>query len=170
MAYKSLVKAGNDSVRAAWRFGQTIDSFTDAYKQSDLADAMGLSVSTLHRYRRFYHAYQRPELALEASEQLETYNIDTLWELQTQLHPVEHARPLAGRHFRYRCHHCQSTDVGREEVPEDDAKAEAEEGSSWSRLDEAVLSLLAEESSSAPSGMSGRSSTGCTWRTACART
>jgi hypothetical protein len=124
MAYKSLVKAGNDSVRAAWRFGQTIDSFTDAYKQTDLADAMGLSVSTLHRYLRLYRAYQRPELALEASEQLETFNIDVLWELQTQLHPpVERGRSLAGRHFRYRCQHCQSTDVGREEVPEEELEA-----------------------------------------------
>ena len=88
MAYKSLVKAGNDSVRAAWRFGQTIDSFSDSYKQYELADAMGLSVSTLHRYRRLYLAYQRPELALKASEELESFNIDVIYELQNQLNPV----------------------------------------------------------------------------------
>jgi transcriptional regulator with XRE-family HTH domain len=116
MSYQSLVKAGTDSVRAAWRFGQCIDSFSDAYTQRDLADAMGLSVSTLHRYRRFYAAYQRPELALAASEQLETFNIDIIWELQNQLRPVEHGRPMAGRRFRYRCQHCQATDVRREEI------------------------------------------------------
>jgi transcriptional regulator with XRE-family HTH domain len=124
MSYRTLVKAGDNSVRAAWRFGQTIDSFTDAHRQADLADAMGLSVSTLNRYLRFYRAYQRPELAIQASDELETYNIDTLWELQTQLNPrIGRTRPLGGRHFRYRCHHCQSTDVGREEVPEDDDEA-----------------------------------------------
>lgn len=115
MSYGKLVKAGNDSVRAAWRFGQNIDSHSDAYTQLQLADAMELSVSTLARYLRLYRAYERPELAVEASAQLETYNIDTLTELAGQLSPVEHARPLAGRKFRYRCQHCQSLDVGREE-------------------------------------------------------
>ena len=115
MAYKSLVKSGNDSVRAAWRFGQVIDGFTDSYKQADLADALGLSVSTLHRYRRLYLAYQRPELALKASEELESFNIDVIYELQNQLHPVRHGRPMAGRRFRYRCQHCSHTEITREE-------------------------------------------------------
>lgn len=118
MAYRSLVKAGSDSVRAAWRFGQTIDSFSDAYERAELADALGLSVSTIYRYSRFYHAYQRPELALAASEQLETYNIDVLWDLQNQLHPIEHGRPLAGRHWRYVCRSCGSDEVGRDELDE----------------------------------------------------
>lgn len=119
LAYRGLVKAGNDSVRAAWRFGQALDSFTDSYTQLQLADAMGLSVSTLARYLRLYRAYQRVELALEASAQLETYNIDTITELQNQLHPVEHGRPLAGRHWRFTCRSCQGHDVGREEIDAD---------------------------------------------------
>ena len=134
-AYRGLVKAGNDSVRAAWRFGQCLDSFTDSYMQLQLADAMDLSVSTISRYLRFYRAYQRVEQALEASAQLETYNIDTLVEFQDQLAPVEHGRPLAGRHYRYVCRRCQSRDVGRFEVDgngnllalsDDDSEAEAD--------------------------------------------
>jgi hypothetical protein len=124
-SYKQLVKAGNDSVRAAWRFGQCLDSFTDAYSLAQLADAVGLSIATVYRYRRLYAAYQRPELALEASEQLETYNIDTLVQLQGGLLPSEHGRPLAGRRFHYRCRHCRSTDVAREEMTEEEA-AEAD--------------------------------------------
>jgi hypothetical protein len=124
-AYKSLVKAGNDSVRSAWRFGQTIDSFTDDYTMAQLADAMDLSTGTLHRYARLYRAYQRPELALRASEQLETFNIDIIWQLQNQLSPVEHGRPMAGRRYRYTCNHCHSTDVGRIEI--DPAEADAAE-------------------------------------------
>jgi transposase-like protein len=103
LSYDSLVRAGHDSVRSAWRFGQTIDSFSDAYTMKELAETVGLSAGTLYRYHRLFAAYQRPELAIAASEQLETYNI-------------EHARPRAGRRFRYRCHHCKSTDVGREEI------------------------------------------------------
>ena len=116
LAYRSLVKAGDDSVRAAWRFGQTLDSFSDAYTQLQLADAMGLSVSTIQRYRRLHAAYQRPELALEASRQLETFNIDTITELQNQLGPVQHGRPMAGRHYRYVCRNCGSDEVGRDEI------------------------------------------------------
>jgi transcriptional regulator with XRE-family HTH domain len=117
-AYANLVRAGTDSVRAAWRFGQTIDSFTDhaiGYTMAVLADAMGLSASTLYRYRRFYAAYQTPELAIRASKKLETFNIDIIWELQNQLSPVDH-RPLAGRRFRTFCTHCRSSDVARVEI------------------------------------------------------
>jgi hypothetical protein len=130
-SYRSLVKAGNGSVRSAWRFGQCIDSFSEAYTLAQLADAMGLSSGTLYRYHRLFAAYQRPELAVQASEQLETFNIDTLWRLHDDLHPVEHGRPMAGRRYRYRCHSCQSTDVGREEMS-------AEEAALADAVDEAV--------------------------------
>lgn len=116
MAYRSLVKASDNSVRMAWRFGQTIDSFTDAYTMAQLAGAMRLSVGTLHRYARLYRAYQRVELALEASAQLETFNIDVIWQLQNQLHPITHGRPLAGRRYVYTCRSCHSHDVTREEI------------------------------------------------------
>lgn len=125
-AYSLLVKAGNDSVRAAWRFGQALDSFTDSYTQHQIADAMDLSVSTVARYLRLYRAYQRVEQALEASAQLETYNIDTITELQNMLRPVEHGRPLAGRHWRSRCRNCHSVDITREEVDEDGNPVEDE--------------------------------------------
>jgi len=119
-SYRQLVKWGVGSVRAAWRFGQCLDSFSDTYTQVELADAMGLSVGTLRRYMRLHAAYQRPELAEQASEELETYNIDILVELHDQLHPVKHARPYAGRKFRYRCTSChQTTTVQREEYDPD---------------------------------------------------
>lgn len=127
LSYQQLVKSGSDSVRAAWRFGQTLDSFTDAYNQRQLADAMGLSVSTIARYLRLYRAYQRPELALEASAQLETYNIDVITELQDQLAPIGHGRPLAGRRWISTCRHCGSHDVGRDEIPQDDDPGAEEE-------------------------------------------
>lgn len=126
LSYKSLIKAGNDSVRAAWRFGQTIDSFSDAYTLAQLADAMELSASTLYRYARLYRAYQRPELVLEASHQLESFNIDTIWELKNQLGPVLHGRPLAGRRYRYTCRNCGSHEVGRDEIDPDETGVPAD--------------------------------------------
>jgi hypothetical protein len=126
-SYKLLVKAGENSVRSAWRFGQCIDSFTDAYTMAQLADAMNLSSGTLHRYHRLFVAYQRPELAVQASEQLETYNIDIIWQLHDDLHPVAHGRPMAGRRFRSVCHSCGGHDVGRVEMtPEEAAAYDAE--------------------------------------------
>lgn len=122
-SYRSLVKAGNDSVRSAWRFGQCIDSFSDTYTKAQLAEAMDLSVGTLHRYHRLFAAYQRPELAVQASEQLETFNIDIIWQLHDQLHPVAHGRPMAGRRYRYRCGACHSTEVVREELTPEEAAA-----------------------------------------------
>lgn len=114
MSYANMVRWGTDSVRSSWRFGQTIDSFTDSYTMAQLADAMDLSTSTLNRYARFYRAFQRPDLALQVAERLETFNIDTIFELRNQLGPVER-HTLQGRRFRYRCNHCQSTDVARVE-------------------------------------------------------
>jgi hypothetical protein len=151
LSYAQLVKAGGNSVRAAWRFGQTLDSFSDAYNQRQIADGMDLSVSTIARYLRLYRAYQRPELALEASSQLETYNIDTITELQDQRLPVGHGRPLAGRHWVSTCRTCGSHDVGRDEILPDedgnpvtgeDGKAPVTEGTSDGVLTAADGSLL----------------------------
>jgi hypothetical protein len=124
-AYSALVKSGRDSVRAAWRFGQCCDSFTDDFTVKEQAEALGLSPGTIARYLRFYRAFQRPELAVHASTRLETYNIDLIIELAGTLGPVDHARPMAGRRFRYRCQHCHSTDVGREEITAEAELADA---------------------------------------------
>jgi hypothetical protein len=115
-SYATVVSSNRDSVRASWRFGQRLDSYSDQYSRAQLADAVQLSVSTIQRYLRLYRAYQRPELAEQAAQQLETFNIDLITELQNQLGPIGHARPAGGRRYRYRCHHCQSTEVGREEI------------------------------------------------------
>lgn len=126
-AYRALVKSGNDSVRAAWRFGQVLDGCSEAFSQLQLADALNLSKSTIARYLRLYRAYQRPELAVEAATQLETFNIDLITELQNHLKPVDH-RTLAGRHFRYHCTSCGSTEVHRQEIDENgEPVAELEE-------------------------------------------
>lgn len=117
MAYQSLVRAGRDSVRASWRFGQTIDSLSDAYTRAEIALAVGVSTSTIYRYTRLFFAYQRPELAEAAAVRLETFNIDVITALQGQLGPVKRARPLAGRRWRFRCTACGAHEVKREELP-----------------------------------------------------
>ncbi|MBO0813825.1 MAG: hypothetical protein J2P30_01525 [Actinobacteria bacterium] len=124
LSYGQLVKAGNDSVRMAWRFGQTVDSLTDSYSKIEMAEALGISYATIHRYHRFFGAYQRPELAVTASEELETFNIDLLWHFAMSGNLPPRSRALAGRHFRYRCTKCHSTEyVQREEYDPDEPDA-----------------------------------------------
>jgi hypothetical protein len=119
--YLGLVKWGKGSVRAAWRFGQALDSRSDLYTRKQLAAAVGVTSGTVTRYLRLYHAYQRPELAEEASEALETFNIDVIAELHDQLVPVERGRSLAGRRWRLTCGHCHSTEIHRVEITDEDA-------------------------------------------------
>jgi len=114
--YNSRVRAGDDSVRAAWRFGQCIDSMSDKYYFKDIAEAMGLHSSTITRYHNLFATYQRPELAVQASHRLETADIGLVVQLQRDMLPVDHGRPLTGRRFRYTCRHCQSHDIAREEI------------------------------------------------------
>jgi hypothetical protein len=120
-AYQALVKSGRDSVRAAWRFGQCCDSFTDDWTAAEQGEALGVCAGTIQRYLRFYRAFQRPDLAVEASIRLETFNIDLITELAGSLTPVQHGRPMAGRRYRYRCEHCQGTEIRREEITGDGA-------------------------------------------------
>jgi transcriptional regulator with XRE-family HTH domain len=128
-SYANLVKAGHNSVRAAWRFGQTLDSLSDkhtGYTQAQLAEATGISTGTIYKYRKFYGLYQTPELAVQASEELETYDVGILIALFGQTAPPEPGRPLAGRHWRYFCRACRSHDVGRVEVDEEGNPVEEE--------------------------------------------
>jgi hypothetical protein len=120
--YANLIKAGQDSVRAAWLFGQLVASLTDkvvGHSVPELAAAINVSPGTLYRYRRLYLAYQRVELAVQASEQLGTFDISIIWELQNQRSPLAPARPMAGRRFRSYCTHCRSSDVARVEIDPD---------------------------------------------------
>ena len=113
-SYANLVKAGHNSVRAAWRFGQTLDSLSDrhtGYTQEQLATATGLSTGTLYKYRRFHGLYRTPELAVQASEELETYDIGVLIALHGHASPVDHGRPLAGRHWRSVCRTCHGSSL-----------------------------------------------------------
>lgn len=118
LSYAQLVKWGEGSVEASWRFGMTIESLIRAYTKKEMADSLGVTVATITRYHRFYGAFQRPELAVEASELLETYNIDLLWKFAMEGMLPERGRALAGRHFRYRCK-CGSLEVTREEYDPD---------------------------------------------------
>jgi hypothetical protein len=113
--YGVVVSSNRDSVRASWRFGQRLDSYSDDYTRAELAIAVGLSVSTVQKYLRLYRAYQRPELAQQAAEQLETFNIQLIIDLQDR-RPVAHGRPLGGRRYRYRCAHCSGVEIHREEI------------------------------------------------------
>lgn len=118
-SYQELRRYGTDSVRAAWNFGQLLDHFLapiTGYTQGMLAQALGISVGTVKRYLKLYEAYQRADLAVDASKALQTYDVGIITALRDDLRPVEHARPYAGRRYQYRCNSCHGTDVAREEL------------------------------------------------------
>ena len=116
VSHRALVKAGDDSVRAAWKFGRKIDQYTIRYTVKEMARAMGLSVGTLERYARLARMYQRAEDAIAVSRTLQTYNITLLCQLYDQRDPLGHARPLSGRRWRSTCLHCGGHEVAREEI------------------------------------------------------
>ena len=111
-SYATVTASNRDSVRASWRFGQRLDSYSDQYTRAQLADAVNLSTGTVQRYLRLYRTYQRPELAEDAARQLETFNIDLIVEMSR---PV-HGRQMGGRRFRYRCTSCHGVEITREEI------------------------------------------------------
>lgn len=120
-AYQQVNRQAGNSVRSAWRFGQAIDSQTDHSTIRDIAYAMGLSYATIHKYHKLYGLFQRPELAMELAEKIESWDVGLLI-TTAEGGDAPERRPLAGRHFRYRCNHCHSDDIMREEYdPQDDS-------------------------------------------------
>lgn len=113
-AYQQVNRQAGNSVRSAWRFGQAIDSQTDYSTIRDISYVMGLSYATIHKYHKFYGCFQRPELAMELAEQIDSWDVQLLI-LTVEGGEAPERRPLAGRRFRYRCNHCHSDDIMREE-------------------------------------------------------
>lgn len=119
-AKRALVKAGEESVRAAWKFGKEIDRLLGrGYTREEIAVHVGLKVGSTYRYTRFAGTYQRVELAITASRVLHTYDVGRLTELAGQIVPVER-RGLAGRHWELTCRACGSHEVGRDEIIADE--------------------------------------------------
>lgn len=116
LSHGALVKAGDNSVKAAWKFGRKIDLATTRYTIKELARAMNLSPGTLERYARLARLYARPEDAIAVSRQLETANIGLLCQLYDMRGAVVHARPLSGRRWRHTCLNCGAHEVTREEI------------------------------------------------------
>lgn len=117
-SYSQVSRSSGNSVRAAWRFGQMLDSMSDAYTRADMAIMVGVSVATISKYMKFYASFQRAELALDLAERIESWDVQVLI-LATETGDIPVRRPLAGRHYRYRCNHCHSDDIAREEYDPD---------------------------------------------------
>jgi hypothetical protein len=116
--HRNLVKWGYGSIHAAWEFGDSLNKFFYAFMtKKAYAEAIGVSVATITRYMKLRDAYQRPELAQRAADILGTYDVSLITNLVDHLDagPVGRSS-LSGRRYRYRCSHCQSTEVKREEI------------------------------------------------------
>lgn len=115
--YDALVKAGRGSLRAAYRFGNTVEGLHGSYTYDFLAGALSLSTTTLWKYARLAKLYPTEKSLLDTAAQMHTYDIGKLISSD------------AGIPLRYvlHCRNCGGTDVYRtverkDEVPDTPAE------------------------------------------------
>lgn len=116
--YAGLTKAGEASLHAAWHFGNTVSDLHRYYSYTDLAEAIGVSNSTVSKYAKLYKRYGHPDILVAVAKELETFDVSKLIaEENTQA-----ATKLLGQ-----CQTCHSWNVKRVSVPLDEAARIAEE-------------------------------------------
>ncbi|HEY1705510.1 MAG TPA: hypothetical protein VGG75_37975 [Trebonia sp.] len=103
-AYEKLVKAGTDSLSAAYTFGQIVDALAGLYTLKALGAAIGHSAAMVSTYRRLYRAYPSEHALQHAAAELGTYDISRLCG-NTPAVPVRYV---------YRCENCGSYDTVKE--------------------------------------------------------
>lgn len=104
LAYDSLTKASEQSLRAAFDFGQIIDALANTYTFEVMADEIGRHRTTIALYSRLYRKFTRVEHLIAASRELGTFDIARLCSEQALVHYK----------IIYHCANCGSYDVQRQ--------------------------------------------------------
>lgn len=116
--YLGLTKAGESSLRAAWEFGNTVSDLHRYYSYTDLAEAIGVSQSTVSKYAKLYNKYGHPDILVYVAKELETFDV-------AKLIADEHSQ--AATRLMGQCQTCQSWNVKRVAVPLEEAARLTEE-------------------------------------------
>lgn len=104
MAVEALVKAGDDSLRAAYNLGQIIDAlYATGYTYETMGDAVDRSPSTVAKYRRLFGMYAKVEDLLRTAHKYETFDVSILTGSQEKL----------AAKFGYKCDDCGSWNTHR---------------------------------------------------------
>lgn len=107
-AYENLTKAGSTSLQAAYRFGAVCDALSGMYTQRSLAQAVGVSTSTINCYLRLFRRYPTEHALLHMAEELGTYDVSKL----------NGSVPSAPVHYVLHCTNCGGTEFVKEREPE----------------------------------------------------
>jgi hypothetical protein len=114
LAFDALVKAGDESLHAAYDLGQVIDVLVRLYTYKTMADEVDRKPVTIAKYRRLYLRYPTFDSLLMTAHKYDTYDVSIL---------LGSAETL-GVKFGYRCGNCGSWDTHRKPKSEQ-AMAEA---------------------------------------------
>jgi hypothetical protein len=120
LAYESLVKAGSNSLSAAYRFGQVIDALSGPgyYTHRMLGEAIGRSGAMIGVYARLYRSYHSERHLLATADKMGTYDVSVL----------AGKTPQVAVKYTFKCENCGSSDIVKERVrPEVPASAEVTE-------------------------------------------
>jgi len=113
-AWDQMTRAGENSLRAAYNFGQIADALKNAGISWDvMGHEVDRSAATIHKYANLYRRYPRVEMLLEASEYHDTFDVSIL--VRPEDTQIGHGK------FGYQCGNCGSWDTHRKPAPADAA-------------------------------------------------
>jgi hypothetical protein len=103
-AFDNLVRAGDDSLRAAYNFGQIADALNDiGYSWAEMGDAVDRRGPTIYMYVRLYRRYPTLDALTMTAKKWGTYDINRLTGSDVSLQS----------RFGYQCLGCGSWDTHR---------------------------------------------------------
>jgi hypothetical protein len=108
-AFDALVRAGDDSLRKAYAFGQIVDALQGiGYTLGQMAAEINRTAPTVGKYAELYRRYPNVEALLRRAHQWSTADISILVRDDDALHTK----------FGYQCGTCGSWDTHRKATPE----------------------------------------------------
>ena len=105
-AYANLVKAGKDSLSAAYRFGQVVDALYGYYTYAEMGREIERSAATVQIYRKLFQRYPHEGALQEVAQKLGTYDISKL----------AGRNPAVPVHWAYHCTNCGSSAIVKEKA------------------------------------------------------
>lgn len=119
-AFDNLVKAGEQSVIMAYRFGAVVNALHGfSYSYAEMGRQVDRSGTTVYGYRKFFLRYHSENEMLQAAVRLGTYDIGRL---------ARDGSEDAGYHYGYQCTNCGALDQVKKvrELNEDAARVSAD--------------------------------------------
>lgn len=107
-AYDALVKAGEDSLKKAYLFGNVVHALHGIFTYRQLGDELGVTPTTVSKYDKLYRKFPTEKALLDRSRELGTHDVGLL------------ASDIPAVHYAYawHCTNCGSYAVVKERQEE----------------------------------------------------